>query len=99
MEEFQINGDALTGDTNQQICGWLDEEKIKWNTGNYWYRKGSSFISIDKFLVSLLLQSNFIFLALLTYILFRVESTLSTSVSRHYYRKPQKIGKYRPGKE
>ena len=40
VEEFQIDTDTLTGDTNQQICGWLDNEKITWSTGNHWYKKG-----------------------------------------------------------
>ena len=40
VEEFQIETDTLTGDVNQQICGWLDDERIKWNTGNHWCKKG-----------------------------------------------------------
>ena len=40
VEEFHIKADTLTGDVNQQICGWLDNERIKWNTGNNWCKKG-----------------------------------------------------------
>ena len=38
----------MTGDVNQQIFGWLDNERITWNTGNHWYRKGRSIILVDK---------------------------------------------------